>query len=618
MVAMLLPLAMGAQALAPDRIDLQPNQKLLGHYTTDDITLGGCWGQALLKGVRPIATDMTPDELALFQGSKIVAFRVGLSLSTPVTRLFVIPVSPDGELGEETEWPCEFSDEGWNLVELETPYEINLPPDYSLRIGFDYEQVGSTKPISAVKVGTIYPTYCLYKNKWSNFGLSTYGNLSLQCICENDNFPQYAVKIKELTNKKSVKSGDDLNFLFWACTKGTEQIAPGNLTFNVAIDGTVLKSISNPEVLGNEYTSISEVVNTAGLTEGIHTLTVFPVMLNGEPIENPQYLTSTFKCFEYGFSRQMHLVEQFTSTYCTYCPLGSAALSALCDMRDDIAWVGVHQNMGSTDVFRTFQCDTITDLQDVDGFPEGSFDRTIGINPEDPTLVWTVLSYNNASYAAGIFSSFLDGIDEKPAWATVNVNSTFDATTRKAEITIDGELVSDYEEVMGNDSRLTVYITEDNLVAAQYSSGTWIQDYVHNGVLRKALVSTRGVALNKTGDTYKNEFSFDIPTSWNADNLNIVAFISRPLGNPVNDIFVTNANKRKFGEHDVPPTIMTGDVNMDGEVSIADVAKFIDYLLDNSVTPFDTEAADCNGDGIIDIEDAARLIDYLLIGEWLN
>ena len=57
---------------------------------------------------------------------------------------------------------------------------------------------------------------------------------------------------------------------------------------------------------------------------------------------------------------------------------------------------------------------------------------------------------------------------------------------------------------------------------------------------------------------------------------------------------------------------------MDGEVSIADAAQLIDYLLDDSVTPFSTEGADCNGDGVVDIEDAARLIDYLLAGEWVR
>ena len=116
-------------------------------------------------------------------------------------------------------------------------------------------------------------------------------------------------------------------------------------------------------------------------------------------------------------------------------------------------------------------------------------------------------------------------------------------------------------------------------------------------------------------------FNIIIPEAWNADNLNVVAFINRPLANgqagKYTDMFINQANKRKLGEFDEPST-MTGDVNMDGEISIADVAKLIDYLIDNSVTPFSAEGADCNGDGVVDIEDAARLIDYLLAGEWVR
>ena len=137
----------------------------------------------------------------------------------------------------------------------------------------------------------------------------------------------------------------------------------------------------------------------------------------------------------------------------------------------------------------------------------------------------------------------------------------------------------------------------------------------------KALYSIKGNDLNRDGNSYENVFTITIPSTWKLDNLNVVAFISRPLANGAagvyTDLYIHQANKRKLGESDELST-MTGDVNMDDEISIADVAKLIDYLIDNSVTPFSAEGADCNGDGVVDIEDAARLIDYLLAGEWVR
>ena len=596
MATLLLPMALEA-------LTLQPNQMILGHYTTDDIELENGWGKSFLTGVNPIATDITPNELALFQGSKIVAFRVGLAESAPVTRLFVMPVGTNGKpTGEITEWPCNVSEQGWNLIELDTPYEINLPEGYSLRIGFDYEQLTrNSLPISAVNVGTIYPTLIFRNNNWINYGVNTTGNLSLQVIAENDNFPQYIVRAQNLVCKSSVKTGDDITFTFQTYNLGTTAIAHGNLTFDVAVDGVVMTTLSNPADITNAPITIAGSINTAELIAGQHTLTITTATLNGEPIEEPITLTATFKNYDYGYTHQKFLVEQFTSTGCTYCPQGTTNIVNLTQMRDDIAWVAIHENMNNQDPFKTAQTDSITSMEGVDGFPEVTLDRSVGLSSS--TIIYNVLT----NLSASTMSSFLDYLAEKnPAWATVDVNSTFDSETRQAVITISGEMVPNFEEVMGNNAKLTVYITEDGLVAPQVSGGN---NYVHNNVLRKALVSVKGVAINKTGNNYQNEFTYTIPTSWDADKLSIVAFISRPLrSNALTDLYVTNANKRKLGEFD-EPTVNLGDVNGDGIINIDDVTALIDLLLSGG-TP--GEGADVNGDGIVNIDDVTALIDKLL------
>lgn len=610
--SLLLLLAACMLSLASGAVTLGPNQKLLGHYTTDDLAETG-WGKSFFNGVIPVATDLTADELALFQGSKVVAFRVGLAESAPVTRVFVIPVKGDGTLldADMAEWTCDASSAGWNVIELATPYLINLPADYSLRIGFDYEQPSRTsKPLSAVEAGDqIYTTYHYKGGKWMNYGVSTTGNLSVQLICENENFPEYVLRMQNLSCKSTVKTGDPLSFRFEAYNLGAISVSPGAVVYNVAIDGNVVTTVSNPVALSTAHTAINGVADTEGLAAGEHTLTVTTATLNGEPIENPTYLTATFKTFEFGFTRQMHVVEQFTSTGCTWCPVGSANLQNLCNMRDDVAWVGVHVLFGSpVDPFATAQSDTLQAYQGIDGYPEGTFDRTMGIG--DDGYLYTVLS----GTAASTMSTFFDYVsDNNPSWATVNINSTFDEATREANITVDGELVPGFDGIMGEDARLTVYITEDNLVAAQINQGTLVNDYVHNGVLRQALGSVKGVALKKNGDAYKNEFTLTIPSAWKAEDLNIVAFISRPLrANSLTDLYITNANKRALGIADVK----RGDVDGDGEVTIADVTALIDYLLSGDETGINLGASDCDLDGEITIGDVTTLIDFLLSGQW--
>ncbi len=609
--ALLLPLVMVAQTLAP-------NQKLLGHYTTDDILTGSGWGMSMLNGVRPIATDLTPDELALFQGSKIVAFRIGLAQSTPVTRVFVIPIDRNGNLGTETEWECNISDEGWNVVTVDNPYLINLPADYQLRIGFDYEQTRTNKPISAVKVGTVYPSLIYRNGSWNNFGVNTYGNLSVQLICENDNFPTHIIRLRNLTTKSMIKVGDPMQVKFQTCNLGISQVGAGQCTYNIAIDGEIVGTTTNPVALSNEYTNVECTVSTSGLSVGEHTLTVTAATANGETLDNPAYVTTTFSCFENGFTRQMRLVEELTSHSCTYCPLGASMLHKLSELRGDIALVAIHGDLSSPDPFRTSQCDTI--MRALSGnsvsYPTGAFDRRPGFDSDDPSALLAGLGFYEQYHeqAAQQFSDLLDIIPPEPAFAEVYINSTYDPQTRKAVITVNGELVPSFDEVFGG--KLTVYITEDHIIGSQLNLGTWEYDYEHNHVFRLALGSAKGVALNKTGDSYKNEFTVNIPNSWNADNLNVVAFISRPMReNAYNDLYVTNSNMRKLGEFDEPAS-ERGDVNGDGLVNMTDISVLIDYILTGNPDGVDLVAADCNLDGSIAITDVTLLVDYLLWKEW--
>ena len=146
LVAMLLPMAAGAQLkapvnqlqrapyqlktftknmMAPTRATLAADERIMGPYDTDDLSNDGL-GITGLPGTIPIATIITPEELAFFQGGQIVRFRVGLSAATKISRVFVAPVSATGAIGTFPEWQCSSNSLGWNEIVIATPYEIHL------------------------------------------------------------------------------------------------------------------------------------------------------------------------------------------------------------------------------------------------------------------------------------------------------------------------------------------------------------------------------------------------------------------------------------------------------------------------------------------------------------
>lgn len=577
----MLPLMAGAQALnapqahgllqrvnalqnfdtrhkAPAQMDLPSNQKILGHYDTDEVVTGGYLGLTGFPGVIPTAIELTPDELAMFQGGKIVAFRVGLASSTPVTRVFAAPSTADG-FGEFTEWSCNVSSEGWNVIPVDPPYEINLDENTGLFVGFDYKQTSSNYPISAVEAGTISPTY-MYINYqgnpgWYDLGLGDYGNLSLQVIVESDGYPDYFLSMGQLSMSKYVQADQEVGYVFTAKNGGTMTIEPNALVFDVMLDGEKIGEVTNSIPVTNNFTEIQGTLNTAGLESGAHNLSIVPVSMNGEPVD-AKTLSYDFLVYANSFPRQKHLLEQFTSNSCTYCPLGTSMIEILQGMRDDIARVAVHGNMNSVDPTNTAQCDSIFSYVGCEGWPYGTFDRTTGW--DDPNAIANGLGYNSQYHqqVAQELSAFYDYIaGSMPTFATINITNEVNLLTREAKVIVSGDITPDFDEMMGSDAKLTVYITEDSIVYRQLNNGRWITNYRHDGVLRKALGTVKGVALNKDGETYRNEFDLTIPEAWNIEKMNVIAFISRPLINGASkvytDMYVNNTDMTPI------PTITT-------------------------------------------------------------
>ena len=595
-------------------VDLPPNQKIMGHYATDSIA---AQGYAMLSvGLQPVAVMLEPDELDVFQGGKIVAFRVGLVEPAEVTRVFVIPVKANGKYDTKTEWLCSVSDAGWNTVNLETPYEINLADDEKLLVGFYFRQNDNANPLSLVNVGKPYDTYTYKKvgtsARWRELGLVNQGNLSVQCIVEKEDFPEYSITAYGLQSNEYVQIGDDLPFALEVKNKGTMTVQPGSLTLSVKIDGTEVATVANADAFADDYYTVLGAAPTTSIVSGDHVLSVQVVAVDGVPLEGMPVFEKGFKAFQRVLPRQKHLVEQLTSTYCTFCPLGNSMLKVLTSQRDDIIWVGIHGNLGSgVDPFRSNQGDTIMSYLTGGSisYPSGCFDRATGWS--DPNTIANGLGYYEEYHelAAQQLGYFFDYISETiPTFVQLKGHCSFDEVSREASVVISGEISPDFNLMMGDDALLTVYLIEDSLVARQLNLGTWENNYMHNGVFRKALGSVFGNKLKVTGNHYSNSFTTKIPNAWNVDNLRVVAFVSRPLRNGATgftDMYVNNAEVFSLMGND---EVMPGDVNNDQEINIADINALIDIILTGDMMP----VADVNDDGEVNIADINAVIDMIL------
>ena len=112
---------------------------------------------------------------------------------------------------------------------------------------------------------------------------------------------------------------------------------------------------------------------------------------------------------------------------------------------------------------------------------------------------------------------------------------------------------------------------------------------------------TNGTTLTYSVEGLKVTYTTSNVNITNVDGTATIAL------NEVQDMYFSN----EAGGND----FIRGDVNDDGNVSIADVTALIDYLL-GANDGINLDAADCNADNNISIADVTALIDYLLSKSW--
>lgn len=98
------------------------------------------------------------------------------------------------------------------------------------------------------------------------------------------------------------------------------------------------------------------------------------------------------------------------------------------------------------------------------------------------------------------------------------------------------------------------------------------------------------------------------------DDLNRLTMVTYPNGQTVTytyDALGNRMSKKMKGVEVVNP-ILLGDVNGDGEITVADVTMLVDYILGRTNSNFIIDNADVNEDGKIIVSDVTLLVNLVL------
>jgi hypothetical protein len=217
------------------------------------------------------------------------------------------------------------------------------------------------------------------------------------------------------------------------------------------------------------------------------------------------------------------MVEEFTGVACVGCPSGSAELELLLSQYgENLVVVSIHTSDFGSPLptsqydFRTSEAEEIADY--------------LGRPAAYPSAVVNRKDFNGGAYFLQsdktLWSGFISQELEEDPMLTVNITKEFNATTRELEVRVTG---SAEEELVG-DLRLTIMITENNIIDAQDVENVGIvEDYKHKHVFRTTMTQPTGdplVTNMAVGDTYDKTYTMTLSADWKTVDCEIIAFVN--------------------------------------------------------------------------------------------
>ena len=609
--------------------DIADNQRYI-NYSYDESYVWPATFPADTQGAISLGTLFYSDAFTKFEGCKIVGARFYVNIPIGASKVGICHVKIEngtpyvGDILASKEVPSTVAH--WNYVWFDEPYKIDTknfdgllpyydftPSNMSADAGYPIASSGTyAGTCGALAYGDVDGKHDQSSWAWQPIYLGTDGsNLMIQLIIENPNgnFIIHDLVMDKIAMSPFVKNDTKTGLAFTCHNDGRDNIT--NVKFGIEVDGVKLGTFTyNKDNLGENFKEITN-ADYSNIPVGLpidkdwaigeHEVTVYPVQVEGkEPagdLTNDK-LTTKFKVYKENFDRTKNLVEFYACQMSKYTYFADQVLDKTAKARedDDLAIVSIHGESQQQN-----EDGTVETLSDVFTVPEanklayystpsdgsGAFNRYFYDN--DVINYEKALTVNMAAQAASdqdnVVSMLNTIINESatyyPSFSTVGIDSKLDDATGKLTIKVMGKLINGYQELIGDDARLTVYLTEDKVSGKQSTGGSTIKPrFTHNHVLRKIVTGTLGDALQTNGNSYENDYEVELDDAWKSQNMHIIAFVSRPmtekevdgktaLASAMNDLWVDNTNMVAVGESD-----LTGISNVINWNEVKEVGRY--------------------------------------------
>ena len=618
-----------AKKIATRAGELEANQRYI-NYSYDESYVWPSTFPADTQGAISLGTLFYSDAFKKYEGCKIVGARFYVNIPIGASKVGVCHVKIEnnipyvGDILASKDVPSTVAH--WNYVWFDEPYKIDTknfdgllpyydftPSNMSADAGYPIASSGTyAGTCGALAYGDVDGKHDPNSWAWQPIYLGTDGsNLMIQLIIEKEdgNFIIHDLVMDKIAMSPFVKNDTKTGVAFTCHNDGRDNIT--NVKFGIEVDGEKIGTFTyNKDNVGDNFREITNADYSnipvrlpidKDWTIGEHEVTVYPMLVEGkEPagdLTNDK-LTTKFKVYKDNFDRTKNLVEFYACQMSKYTYFADQVLTKTAEARedDDLAIVSIHGESQQQN-----EDGTVEKLSDVFTVPEAN-KLAYYSTPSDGSGAFNRYFYDNdvINYekALTVNMAAQDGSDQDnvvsmlntiinesatyyPSFSTVGIDSKLDDATGKLTIKVMGKLINGYQKLIGDDARLTVYLTEDEVIGKQSTGGSIAKPtFTHNHVLRKIVTGTLGDALQTNGNSYENDYEVELDDAWKSQSMHIIAFVSRPmtekevdgktaLASAMNDLWVDNTNMVVVGESD-----LTGISNVINWNDVKEVGRY--------------------------------------------
>ena len=505
-------------------------------YASEDIVsaCGAAENQDVVA--QSAAIKLTQKQLLTYKGNYVIKMSVGLAAhetwtpdSVASMKFWIRRTLKGDNLWEQDYDTAKVVFGAWNELVFDNFYAIDGSSD--LFFGYTIECGGL--PIGG-DGNNISPnanaTWILDGTKWIQY--SNCGNFTIKVVVSGDNMPSYNLAMNAIRTASFART--DSKFDAVANISNTVDKEVNSFDFVVyANDKEVYrkteeleKALKNGDALNIFYKDIQ--LTEEGEYDVIYTIENINGANKDDNAEDSKQVVKTQVSNE--FENKVVMLEMFSGTMCSNCPTGHNYLHNAIDElgEEKYVWAIHHAGYNASELTVDGSYDAVNFYGASMTYAPGTMlDRVnllnVGVTSSNGAT-GPVFSVNEVG-SRNVLEDYMEVIQKNMSPIDLDVHYELDEVTRELKVTVDANLLGDFE---ARDLRIGVITIEDYITGTQAGVAG---KYNHTHIIRSFMTSAYGDKFSVSDGSINEEFTQTLKDKFVLDNMRLAVWVGKNTNN---------------------------------------------------------------------------------------